>query len=163
MADLRVLTACMRSAGDEPEVSEAQAIAGVVEKRLDSLDEFFIHTVAAFEQGAREGGDASLAGAGSFFLISLHIQNKPPWALRDSTAAVPVHAARLGAIQREVLAQVAARLPAELRLLEDLQRLLSRSASVVLLRWGILGGSWYRLNAYHGQICPSACPTYYVG
>ena len=56
----------MHSAGDEPEVGEAQAIAGVVEKRLDSLDELFIPTVAAFEQGAREGGDATLAGACSF-------------------------------------------------------------------------------------------------
>lgn len=59
--------------GDVPEVTERQAVAGAVEKRLDSLDEFFIAAVAAFEQGAREKGDAELAGVRSLLEESFAI------------------------------------------------------------------------------------------
>ena len=131
-------------------MSERQAVADAVEKRLDGLDEFFISAVAAFEQGAREKGDVELAGVrplGRSAASSAHDEQLTacryccstfhplrPEACHAPRSIMCMHAERLGAIQQEVLEQVAARLPAELRLLDTLQRLPTRSALLNLAR-----------------------------
>ncbi len=50
-------------AGEAPEVTERDAIKAAVEKRIDSLDEFFVATLRLFAQAASEQSNHDLASA----------------------------------------------------------------------------------------------------
>ena len=50
-------------AGEAPEVSERDAIRAAVERRIDSLDEFFVASLRLFGQAAREQSNHNVAGA----------------------------------------------------------------------------------------------------
>ncbi|EIE25672.1 hypothetical protein COCSUDRAFT_46328 [Coccomyxa subellipsoidea C-169] len=108
--DLFVATAVADITREAPEVTERDAIKAAVEKRIDSLDEFFVATLRLFAQAASEQSNHDLAE-------------------------------RLGAIEEEVLAQVAKRLPAELRVLDAVQRLTSSEERVDLLRRAASGAA----------------------
>lgn len=49
--------------GGEPEMSEQQAIRMVVERRVDSLDDFFVAVLRVCGGAARQDGNVDLAGA----------------------------------------------------------------------------------------------------
>lgn len=48
--------------GEQPEITEAEAINKAVASRMEQLDEAFLVALAAYISAAEEQGDASLAG-----------------------------------------------------------------------------------------------------